>query len=102
MMSPSRISAPSAAALIAVSEVWINAAVRTPRMLIHVSTMIETIASTRCGDRPTSIGPLGNGSVNPRKVSAVRAGKNTAVNRAKATATAAIVPVWITANSVQP
>jgi hypothetical protein len=40
--------------------------------------------------------------VKPRKTSGESEGTNTAVNRANATATAAIVPVWITMKRVQP
>ena len=104
IVRPSRMSAASAAVLIAVSDVWMKAAVRTPRTLMSVSTTIEPMASSRCGDRPTVIGPIGwgNAIVPPRKTSGVRAGKRTPVKRANATATAAMVPVWITTNSVQP
>ena len=103
-VSPSRISPASAAVLIAVSDVWITAAVLTPRTLIHVSTAMEAIARMRCGDSPTVIAPIGGGKtiVPPRNTSGESAGKSTAVKRANATATAAIVPVWITTNSVQP
>jgi len=101
---PSTISPASAAVLIAVSDVWMNAAVRTPRTLIHVSSTIDRIAKMRCGDSPTAMGPMGSGNliVVPRKTSGDRDGTRTEVNRANATATAAMVPVWITTNSVQP
>jgi hypothetical protein len=46
--------------------------------------------------------PLGRCAVHPRNTSGVSDGTNTAVKRAKATATAAMVPVWITVNRVQP
>ena len=59
IVRPSSINASSDSTLIDVSNVCTNAATRTPRTLIHVSTKIDAIASTRCGDRPTSIGPLG-------------------------------------------
>ncbi len=77
-------------------------AVRTPRTLIQVRTITESTAKIRWGDRPTCRGPLPRLIVVPRKTSGERAGKNTAVNRANATATAAIVPVWMTVNSVHP
>ncbi len=99
---PSTIRAARDRVFTDVSEVWIRAAARTPRRLIQVSTSTETTARIRCHDSPTSIGPLGSVSVNPANTSADSDGKNTAVKRANATATAAIVPVWITANSVQP
>jgi len=100
--APSTIRAPKVAALMAVRVVWRKAAVRTPRTLIQVSSAIEPIANRRWGETPTSMGPLGSRSVVPRNTSGDSAGTNTAVNRAKATATAAMVPVWITRNKVQP
>ena len=85
-----------------VSVVWITAAVRTPRMLTQVSTSTEAMASRRCGDRPIWMSPLGRCAVQPMNTSGVSVGTNTAVKRANATATAAMVPVWITVNRVQP
>src|SRR5262249_44190366 len=99
---PSTISAASDSTLTDVSTVWISAATRTPRTLIHVSAAIDAIASMRCADKPTAIGPLGRSTVVPTNTSADRAGTNTAVNFANPTATAAIVPVWMTVNSVHP
>ncbi len=80
------------------------AAVRTPRTLIQVRSATDATASRRWGERPTATSPSGRGrcSVEPRNTSGERPGQNTAVKRANATATAAIVPVWITTNSVQP
>src|SRR3989441_43555 len=83
--TPSTMRAASAVVLIAVSEVWMTAAVRTPRTLIHVNRITERIARIRCGDRPTWIGPLPKLTVVPRKTSGERLGKNTAVKRANAT-----------------
>ena len=48
------------------------------------------------------MGPLGNSTRTPTNTSGDSAGQNTAVKRAKATATAAMVPVWITRKKVQP
>ena len=80
------------------------AAVRTPRTLIHVSRATERTARMRWGESPTAMSPIGFGKcrVVPKNTSGERAGQKTAVNRANATATAAMVPVWITTNSVQP
>ena len=95
IVSPSTTRAASARVLMAVSEVWMNAAVRTPRTLIQVSTAIDAIASSRCHERPTVMSPIGFGKWTkvPANTSAEIAGKSTAVKRANATATAAIVPV---------
>ncbi len=104
MVTPSRISNASAPVLIAVREVWIMAAVRTPRTLIHVSRATDRTARMRWGERPTAISPIGFGKcmVNPRNTSGERPGQKTLVKRANATATAAMVPVWMTTNRVQP
>ena len=85
-----------------VSVVCSAAAVFTPRMFTPVRKTIDAIASTRCHESPISIGPLGRCSVVPRNTSGVSAGHSTPANRANATPTAAIAPVWITANRVQP
>ncbi len=50
---PSRIRMARDAVLIAVRVVWMNAAVLTPRTLIQVSSTMEPMAKTRCGDSPT-------------------------------------------------
>ena len=86
----------------AVSDVWMSAAVLTPRTLIQVRTRIDASASSRCHDRPTSMDPLGNSTRTPTNTSGDSAGHQTAVKRPKATATAAMVPVWITRKKVQP
>src|SRR6266576_1494242 len=88
---PRRMSAASAVVLMAVSDVWMMAAVFTPRTLIHGNTTTERIATSRCGESPTWLGPLPRLTVVPRKTSGERDGKKTAVKRANATATAAIV-----------
>src|SRR5260370_8508749 len=106
MVMPSKISAASAAVLTAVSEVWMNAAVFTPRTLIQVSSTIDAIANSRCGETPTRMSPMGGGRgtvvPQPWNTSAESPGIRTPVNLANATATAAMVPVWMTTNSVQP
>ena len=106
MVSPSRISAASAAVLTVVKLVCTIAAVRTPRTLTQVSSTIERIANTRWGEKPTMSVPIGCGRVmvvpKPGHTSGLSAGTSTDVNRANATATAAIVPVWITTNRVHP
>src|SRR5712691_696773 len=95
IVSPSTTRAVSAAVLMMVSEVWMKAAVRTPRTLIQVRTATDAIASNRCQERPTAMSPIGFGkwSIVPANTSAETAGTSTEVNRANATATAAIVPV---------
>src|SRR5258708_4214543 len=104
IVNPSRISAASAPVLTAVREVWMIAAVRTPRTLIQVRSATDATASRRWGERPTVTGPNGGGGGRgpPEEAAGERPGQNTAVKRANATATAAMVPVWITTNSVQP
>jgi hypothetical protein len=49
---PSSTSAAREASLMPVNVVWMTAAVRTPRILIHVSATTETMASRRCGESP--------------------------------------------------
>src|SRR5881394_3895437 len=61
IVNPSKIRAASAAVLIAVSEVWMNAAVRTPRTLIHVSSTIDAMAKIRWRENPTMMSPMGCG-----------------------------------------
>ena len=103
---PSTMSAASAAVLVSVNVVWTIAAVRTPRTLIQVSRTTEAIANSRCGETPTRMSPMGFGKwmivPSPAMMPGLSWGQSTDVNRAKATATAAIVPVWITTNRVQP
>ena len=94
--------ASSAVVLMTVRVVCSAAAVLTPRMLIAVRKRIDAMASSRCHDSPISIGPLGKCTVMPRNTSGVSAGQSTAAKRANAAPTAAIAPVWMTANSVQP
>ena len=65
---------------------------------------MERIAKIRWRENPTAMSPIGAGtcSVVPRNTSGESHGQSTDVKRANATATAAIVPVWMTTNSVQP
>jgi hypothetical protein len=102
MVKPMTIRMARQLVLITVRMVCSSAAVRTPRTLIHVSSTIDAIASTRCRERPISIGPLGRCTVVPRKTSGVIPGISTATKRGNAAPTAAMAPVWITANSAQP
>src|SRR5207247_10783151 len=66
---PRRMSAASAVVLMAVSDVWMTAAVFTPRTLIPVNTITERIARSRWGESPTWMGPLPRLIVVPRKTS---------------------------------
>src|SRR5437773_1482791 len=77
MVMPSRISKASAPVLIAVRDVWIRAAVRTPRTLIQVSRATDRTARMRCGESPTAMSPIGFGKcmVNPKNTSGERPGR---------------------------
>ena len=89
---------------------WMKAPVFTPKMLITESRMTTTIATRFCVFRPTSILPstmgptLRGGTFQKCRIQLVEeiAGKKTPRNLPKATPTAAIVPVWMTRNKVQP
>ena len=65
-----------------------------PRRLAAVRRAITAIAPARSPDSPAP--PAPNQRLEPST------GHMTPANRANATATAAIVPVWITSRSVQP
>ena len=65
-----------------------------PRRFAAVSTAITTIAPARSPESPAP--PAPNQRFEPST------GHITPAKRANATATAAIVPVWITSSSVQP
>src|SRR5271168_2946683 len=65
-----------------------------PRRFAAVRRAITAIAPARSPDNPAP--PAPNQRFDPNT------GHMTPANRANATATAAIVPVWITSNSVQP
>src|SRR5438270_25572 len=86
--------ATSAATLTAVSAFWVRVPAARLVVLVAVSTAITAIARSwieeiRRDPNETSASPE-------------TAGTSTPVNRANATATAAIVPVWITVNIAQP
>src|SRR5256885_13829948 len=92
--SPRRMSAASAAVLIVVSDVWMIAAVLTPRTLIQVSAATEATAKMGWGDSPTATSPIGRGkgTAVPRNTAGGRPGPTTAGNRRTATPTAAVGP----------
>src|SRR2546425_13228219 len=98
------MSAASAAVLIVVSDVWMIAAVLTPRTLIQVSAATEATAKMRWRDSPTATSPIGGGRGTgvPRDTSGGRPGQDTAVNRGDANRTAADVPAWSTTESGPP
>ena len=104
-MSPKITSTASAPTLATLNTVWIAAPSLTPRTLIAVSSRIERIATSRWGERPSwmASGAPGRRSwPSGRKTSGLMPGTSTLRNRANATATAAMVPVWMTAKRVQP
>ena len=103
MNRPRTMSATSAPTLATVNTVWIAAPSRTPRMFTKVRNAIITTATSRWFERPSSMVPPGRFSEpSLRKTSGVTDGTSTARNFANATATAAMVPVWITVKRVQP
>ncbi len=73
----------------------------TPRVFRNVMSTIIRIPTSCCTDRLIA-------SFEPKAIGGTThalgemAGNNTPRKRAKPTATAAIVPVWITRNKVQP
>src|SRR3989441_10869448 len=98
------MSAASAAVLIVVSDVWMIAAVLTPRTLIQVSAATEATAKMRWRDSPTATSPIGGGRgpVVPGDTSRGRAGPNTAVEPGNAHATAAEGAGRVTTKSGPP
>lgn len=93
-MHPTAAISASESSLALVNEFCSRRPISSPRRLAAVRSAITTIAPIRSPDRPTPPAPNHtrdpiNGHITPR-------------NRAKATATAAIVPVWITSKSVHP
>ena len=94
-MKPSRMSPDRATVLVTVKTPWIVLPVRTPRMLRYVRTMMLAMARTWAAVifRPRTwvrtCFSLNQGMISP-------------VNLAKATPTAAIVPVWMTRKVVHP
>jgi hypothetical protein len=83
-LRPTKNAAPmrpsSAPVLATVKMFWTRAPVRSPRVFSQVRKMMRAMATAFCG----------------------RSGRKTPRNLAKATATAAMVPVWITVKKVQP
>ena len=105
MVRPRRISAARAPVFTTVSVVWTIFASLTPRRLIHVRTQMLMTAISRCGDNPSCTGaPESVKSIcgNQAYRSGVMLGQSTPRNFPNATATAAMVPVWITTKRVQP
>ena len=75
----------------------------TPRRFTQVRAQMEMSATTRCHDSPNSnVVPPRVMSTASSQRSAVTAGKSTPRNLPNATATAAMVPVWMTMKSVHP
>ena len=102
---PRITSIASASALMIVRKVWIRAPSVTPSPFTQVSRTMLAMATSRCGEMPSGIESGAPGSrmlPSDRKIWSLSAGKKTARYLAIATATAAIVPVWITAKSVHP
>src|SRR5262249_502450 len=93
--SPRVISVASAVILAKEKRFWTIFPSRTPRLFDHVSRAMTAIATSRCVDRET-------GPTCARVYSADTQGTTTPRNLAKATATAAIVPLWMTRKRVQP
>jgi hypothetical protein len=105
IVRPSRTSAASAPVLTTVNVVWTILPSRTPRRLIHVKTHMETSATRRWGESPASTAPTEmakSSRGNQAKRSGPIDGTRTPRNRPNATATAAIVPVWMTRKRVHP
>jgi hypothetical protein len=104
-VNPPSTRAASAPIFATLKTVWMFAPSVTPLMLIAVSTAIISMATTRWGERPSWIASAAPGRCswpNGKKTSGVTDGTSTPRKRANATATAAMVPVWITAKRVQP
>ena len=74
---------------------WMTLPSRMPRRFTAVSKAMTAMASAWAAD--TFIGPQCRSLCDSENQ-----GRSTEVYLAKATATAAMVPVWITRNSVQP
>jgi len=82
----------------------------TPNVFSNVSSVIITIAArfavfSPMSILPSTIGPIGIAGTCPMchsQLLALTDGKKTPRNFPKATPTAAIVPVWMTMNSVHP
>ena len=104
-VSPQMTSTASAPTLATVNMVWIAAPSLTPRMFtageqddqedrddaLGREAELDRFGAPGMSDRPRT-----------RKTSGLTEGTSTPRKRAKATATAAMVPLWMTANRVQP
>ena len=89
----------------AVRKVCSRAPTATPRPLIQVRKTMLRIATSRCTDTPSGMASAEPGRrmwPSERKIVSLSDGKKTARYLAIATATAAMVPVWITVKRVQP
>jgi hypothetical protein len=93
--SPSVMRPSTATVLVSVKTFWITRPPWRPRRLTAVSRTMLAMATTR--PAVTWKSPASNSTT-----FSPSAGTSTAVNLAKAMATAAMVPVWITVNRVQP
>ena len=92
---PKMISNASAMSLVLPSTFWMSLPVRTPWALRAVMPTIRMMASS-CTLLNSKLPALNS------KFFTLKNGTSTPVNLAKATATAAMTPVWMTKNSVQP
>ena len=94
----------SAATLRTVKMFCTQAPVRTPKTLIRPRNSIANMATSCCEEAVNAVGCPKRFTVPrfSRIFCAEIHGKKTPRNFPKATATAAIVPVWITRKSVQP
>jgi hypothetical protein len=94
-----------AATLVIVNRFCVHLAALMPRVLSQVRTAITRIATRRCEvietSRPPPSGPP-KSTIGTSRWDGETQGQRTPRNFAKATATAAMVPVWITRNSVHP
>ena len=94
-MKPSRMSPDRATVLVTVKKPWIVFPVRRPRMLREVRTTMLAMARSWAAEifSPRTV---------QRMCFSLNQGMMRPVNLAKATPTAAIVPVWMTRKVVQP
>ncbi len=108
--NPTATTASSASTFALVNTFCTAAPSRMPRVLVKVSSVITAMAArfvafTPISMLPSTIGPTrsaGTCAMCHSQSSAFTAGKKTPRNLPNATPTAAIVPVWITRNSVHP
>ncbi len=80
---------------------WMTRPYSRPRVLVQVSSAINS-RPTSCAVDSESAYPVVTCSGAMRYRSSATHGTSTPMNLANPTATAAMVPVWITRNSVQP